>query len=92
VDLEALGLSERKLLFSAYGAVVGSAAVPELQPILAGKRVFGRKASSETRACAALALEYVDSRSAHDALEAATRDRDPLVRSAASSALQSRHR
>lgn len=89
-DLDAVGLSERKLLFSAFGAVAGPEGVAELKPMLEGKRSFGQRPSSETRACAALALEQIASRTARDALEAATESRDPLVRSAASSALRRR--
>lgn len=87
-DLEALDLSERKLLFAAFGAVAGPDGVSDLEPILAGRRVFGSKFSSETRACAALGLEQIDSRDARSALQAATEYRDPLVRSAAASALR----
>lgn len=87
-DVEGLGLSERKLLFSAFGAVVGAEGTAELERILAGKRARGRRPSSETRACAALALEQIDTRAARDALKAATRYGDPLVRSAAAAALR----
>ena len=87
-DLESLGLSERKLLFSAYGAAAGSEEVEELAQLLAGKRAFGSKPSSETRACAVLALEKMDTPAAREALEAASRYPDPLVRSAANNALR----
>ena len=87
-DLESRDLSERKALFSAFGAVAGAGAVSILEPILKGKRGIGRRASSETRACAAVALGVVDTPTARFALEKAAGDRDPHVRSAASAALR----
>lgn len=90
-ELEALGLSERKLLFSAYGAAAGPDDAPELAALLAGKRSFGgRPGSSETRACAALALARIDAHSARSALSEARRSEDPVVRNAVRVALQER--
>lgn len=88
VDLESRGLSERKLLFSAYGAAAGPEDVPELVDALEGKRAFGQTLSSETRGCAALALARIGGPLAKVALSDARRSSDPLVRNAARIALQ----
>jgi len=88
-NFESRDLSERKALFSAYGAVAGAAGVSTLQSILKGKRGVGGRPSSETRACAAVALGVADSPSARSALRGAADDRDPVVRSAANAALRS---
>jgi HEAT repeat protein len=88
-DLESLGLSERKLLFSAYGAAAGPEDALELAALLAGRRSFGgRRGSSETRACAALALARIEAPSARSALTEARRSQDPVVRNAVRIALQ----
>ena len=88
-NFESRDLTERKALFSAYGAVAGGAGVSTLQSILKGKRGIGGRPSSETRACAAVALGVADSASARSVLRGATKDRDPVVRSAANAALRS---
>jgi len=87
--LESRDVAERKALFSAFGAVAGAGGVSTLEPILLGKGALGRRASSETRACAAVALGMINTPTARFALDAATRDRDPVVRSAAGAALRS---
>lgn len=87
-DVEGRGLGERRALFEAYGVVAGTGGVATLEPILFGKGALGRRASSETRACAAVALGVIGTPAARFALEKAAKDRDPVVRSAASSALR----
>jgi len=87
-DLEKLDLSERRALFSAYGAVAGAGGVSTFEPILMGKGQLKRRPSSGTRACAALGLGVINSPTARFALEKAAEDKDPLVRSAASAALR----
>lgn len=89
MDLESLSIPERKLLFSAYGAAAGSEDAPELAELLEGKRSFGQpRPSSETRACAALALARIDHALARRALADARQNADPLVRNAVRIALQ----
>jgi HEAT repeat protein len=88
-DLESRELSERRALFSAFGMVSGAGGVPVLEPILQGKGGLARRPSSGTRACAALALGVINTPAARFALDAAAKDRDPLVRSAANAALRS---
>lgn len=87
-DLERRGLRERRALFEAYGAVAGAEGVTKLERLLKGRSAFGQRPSSETRACAAVALGVIGTPSARAALQHATDTRDPMVRSAASSALR----
>jgi hypothetical protein len=87
-DLEELDLSERRALFTAFGAVAGAGGVSTFEPILMGKGRLKRRPSSGTRACAALGLGVINSPTARFALEKAAEDKDPLVRSAASAALR----
>jgi hypothetical protein len=87
-DLESRDLSERRALFSAYAVAAGPAGVATLEPILLGKGGLARRASPMTRACAALALSLIDTPAARFALKNAATDKDPLVRSAAGSALR----
>ena len=87
-DLEARELSERRALFSAFGAVSGAGGVGFLEPVLQGKGGLARKPSAGTRACAALALGMINTPAARFALESAAKDKDPLVRSAANAALR----
>ena len=87
-DLEDREIGERRALFRAYGAVAGADGVSTLEPLLFGKGWVGRRSSPETRACAAVALGVIGSPAARLALEKANKDRDPVVRSAASAALR----
>jgi hypothetical protein len=81
-------LTEKMTFFEAYGAVGGSEAVDRLAKILNGKGFFGRRASGELRACAALGLGKVASPAALQALERGRRDEDPVVRNAVLRALK----
>jgi HEAT repeat protein len=87
-DLESRDLSERRSLFSAYAAAAGPSGVALLEPVLMGRAGLARRPSSGTRACAALALGRINTPAARFALQAVSEDRDPLVRSAAGSALR----
>lgn len=88
-NLEDRGIGERRALFEAYGVVAGAGGVAILEPVLFGKGSLARRPSSETRACAAVALGVIGTPAARFALEKATKERDPVVRSAASKALRS---
>jgi HEAT repeat protein len=88
VDLEELELSERRALFSAFGAVSGAGGVSTLEPVLMGKGRLKRRASAGTRACAALGLGIINTPAARFALAKGAKERDPLVRSAAGAALR----
>ena len=81
-------LTERRAFFEAYGTIGGEGVVDKLKTLLLGKG-FGRgRADPDTRACAAMALGRVESRSARELLRKAVKDRDPIVRTAAARALQ----
>ena len=87
-EVEERELSERRALFAAYGTVAGTGAVAVLEPILRGHGGLGRRPSAQTRACAARALGSINTPTARFALESVAKDRDPLVRTAAASALR----
>ena len=74
--------------FEAYGATAGSSGTTHLAGVLRGKTGFvRRRPSSDTRACAAVALGKVSTPDARRVLEKALRERDPVVRNAAKRAL-----
>ena len=85
--LRSRDLTERKAFFEAYGIIAGDPGVSKLEGILL-RNGFWRPEDSDTRACAAMALGNVDSQSARIALQRATKDKDPVVRSAAMRALR----
>ena len=88
-ELEDRDLSEKRALFEAFGVLAGPEGADSLSGVLRGKAGFGRpKPSSDTRACAAVALGKIGTPSARLALEKALRDKDPVVRNAASRALR----
>ncbi len=89
--LRARDLTERKAFFEAYGIIAGEAGVSKLKGILL-RNGFWRPEDADTRACAAVALGNVDSQSARVVLQRATKDRDPVVRSAAMRALRGHSR
>ena len=86
-ELRSRDLTERKAFFEAYGTIAGDSAVSNLEGILLRKD-FGRSEDSDTRACAAIALGNTGGQSAWATLRRAAKDRDPVVRSAALTALQ----
>jgi HEAT repeat protein len=80
--------TERMALFEAFGAVCGAEGVDVLDRMLNGRKLFGRKDPAEVRACAAMALGMIGDASARGALMGASRDPDPVVRTAVSRALR----
>lgn len=86
-EIRSRDLAERRAFFESYGIIAGEAGVSQLRKILLSKG-FGRRIDSDTRACAAMGLGHVPTESARGALQQATKDRDPVVRSAATRALQ----
>jgi hypothetical protein len=59
--------------------------------MLLGKGLLRKKEDPETRACAAMALGTMREEAARDVLsEAASREKDPLVKNAINKALQER--
>jgi len=81
-------LTEKIVFFESYGTVGGPESVRLLDGILNGRGFFGRRAPSDLRACAALALGRVNTPAARAALERAASDPDAVVRSAVSRALR----
>ncbi|NNM05108.1 MAG: hypothetical protein HKO65_08405 [Gemmatimonadetes bacterium] len=81
-------LSEQIAFFESYGLVQDPDGVKVLDRLLNGRGFLGRKESGEIRACAALALGKMDSPEAAAALEKASEEQDPVVRSAVGRALR----
>lgn len=81
-------LTERRAFFEAYGTIGGEGVVANLKTLLLGKGFGIGRADPDTRACAAMALGRVASRSARELLGKAVKDQDPIVRTAAGRALQ----
>ena len=86
--LKAADLTEKMAFYEAYGTLAGPKGVPGLAKVLVIKGMFARKEDPETRACAAMALGKIRSPEARAALEAATQDKEPLVRNAVTRALR----
>lgn len=87
-DLEERDLSEKRAIFEAYGILGGAGCVEPLAALLIGKGLKRRHADSDIRACAAMALGKAGGREARMVLEKAASDKDPLVRTAVTGALQ----
>lgn len=82
-------ISEKVAVFEAYGTTAGDEAVPLLDSLLNGRGgLLGKKEDTEIRAAAALGLGCVGSAEAKEALEKATQDEDPVVRSNVNRALR----
>ncbi|MBI4409980.1 MAG: HEAT repeat domain-containing protein [Gemmatimonadetes bacterium] len=80
-------LTEKIAFFEAYGAL-GPESVALLDRFLNGKGMLGRRQPPEIRACAALALGKVATPAARKALQQASSETDPVVRSAVQRALR----
>ena len=80
--------SERRAIFEAYGTLAGAAAVPKLTDLLEPHGVFRRRASADVRASAVFALAKAGSGDARAAVERLATDPEPVVRSAANTALR----
>ncbi|MCH7563060.1 MAG: HEAT repeat domain-containing protein [Gemmatimonadetes bacterium] len=87
-DLEEKDLSEKRAIFEAYGMLGGAGCVDSLSSLLIGKGFTRRRADADIRACAAMALGKVGGLEARVVLKKAASDKDPLVRTAVSGALQ----
>jgi hypothetical protein len=81
-------LSEKMVVFEAYGTLCGEAGVAGLDAMLNGKTLFGRREDSELRACAAVALGRVNTAGAQDALRKSAAEKDVVVRAAVTRALR----
>ena len=81
-------IAEKVAVFEAYGLTAGEAGVAVLDELLNKKGLLGKRESSEMRAAAALGLGRIDAPGARSALETATQDDDPVVRSNVNRALR----
>jgi hypothetical protein len=82
-------IGEKVALFEAYGMVADEAGVPLLDGLLNGKGFLGKREPAEIRAAAALGLGSIAGPAARSALQKASQDDDPVVRSNVNRALRS---
>lgn len=80
--------SEQRAIFEAYGTMAGAAAIPKLKELLEPRGVFRRRVSADVRASALFALAKVANAEARAVVEHLTTDKEPVVRSAANTALR----
>jgi hypothetical protein len=81
-------LAEKMAFFESYGTLCGDAGVAFLDGILNSRRLIGKRAPSELRACAAVALGKIGTSAAIRALQRSGADRDVIVRNAISRAVR----
>jgi HEAT repeat protein len=83
-----MDLTEKMAFFEAYGAIAGTAGLKPLSALLLPRGLLRMKESSETRACAAIALGKIRTPEARQVLQGAADDKDLVVRNAVSRALR----
>jgi hypothetical protein len=81
-------ITEKVAMFEAYGMTAEGEGVGLLDGLLNKKGILGKKEASEIRAAAALGLGRISTAEARAALERATQDEDPVVRSNVNRALR----
>ena len=81
-------LTEKMVVFEAFGGLCGDEGVAVLDAMLNGKSLFGRREDSELRACAAVALGRVNTPRAQEVLRRASSEKDVIVRNAVNRALR----
>jgi hypothetical protein len=81
-------ITEKVAMFEAYGMTAEGEGVGLLDALLNKKGILGKKEASEIRAAAALGLGRISTAEARAALERATQDEDPVVRSNVNRALR----
>jgi HEAT repeat protein len=86
--VKGMDLTEKMAFFEAYGAIAGAGAVKALAGMLLPRGLLKLKESSETRACAAIALGRIRTPEARDILTRVAEDKDLVVRNAVSRALR----
>ena len=84
----AMDLTERMRFFEAYAEVAGPSSVELLGDLVSPGTFLRRKAPTETRACAALALGRLRTPEAREALERHRDDKELVVRNAVARALR----
>ena len=87
-EIRQADLTEKIAIFESYGVLGGSRATDVLNEILNKKGFLGRREPSQIRASAARALGKGGLPGAHEALLAAQRDTDAVVRTAVRQALE----
>ena len=80
--------AERRILFEAYARVAGADALPRFRDLLEPRGLFRRAAQPEIRACAIYGLARLGSFEARLLVDRFTRDKEPVVRSAANGVLR----
>ena len=75
-------VTEKVAFFESFGMLAGEEAIPFLDQILNGRGLLRRREPAEIRAGAALGLGMIVGAQAAEALERASGDDDPVVRSA----------
>jgi hypothetical protein len=81
-------ITEKVAMFEAYGMTAEGEGVGLLDALLNKKGILGKKEATEIRAAAALGLGRISTAEARAALERATQDEDPVVRSNVNRALR----
>jgi hypothetical protein len=87
-EIRQADISEQIAFFESYGMIGDPDGVRFLDGLLNGRGFFGKKETGEIRACAALGLGKMGTKDAMAALEKASREQDPVVRSAVNRALR----
>jgi HEAT repeat protein len=83
-----MDLTEKMAFFEAYGSIAGTSGLKAMSGILLPRGLLRMKESSETRACAAIAIGKIRTPEARDVLQRAADDKDLVVRNAVSRALR----
>ena len=83
-----MDLTEKMAFFEAYGAIAGASGLKAMSGILLQRGLLRMKESSETRACAAIAIGKIRTAEARDVLQRAADDKDLVVRNAVNRALR----
>jgi hypothetical protein len=86
--VEGADLTEKMAVFEAYGSMCGDGGIDLLDGILNGKGLFGKRADTELRACAAMALTKIGSAAALKSLQKSAGDKEILVRNAVNRGLR----
>jgi hypothetical protein len=87
-SVKEMDLTEKMAFFEAYGTIAGAGAINPLSGMLLPRGLLKLKQSSETRACAAIALGKVRTAEAREVLGKVADDKDLVVRNAVNRALR----
>jgi hypothetical protein len=83
-----MDLTEKMAFFEAYGSIAGAGGLKAMSAMLAPRGLLKLKESSETRACAAIAIGRIRTPEAREVLKSVADDKDLVVRNAVSRALR----